>query len=382
MSASIFPIPLSVEELTHLATSSHHRRGLTYLAEYLRSEHYGAAEISSLVGAAASPTRLVTHAGHYSLLYSSVLRAEASPVAALGSLFWLNTSVQKSVYKASLPDSLRQLLESLGLVHSLANEVSGRVSMIEFDSLFFLADQLYRWTGPHSFYPVLDRRNVMPPHASSLSLYGAADTFSAHKSLLDVGCGCGCLSMLLFNRYSNVMGIDIDKRAVGFSHVNNIINRTEISFLTADAFSYQAGRYDHVIFNAPWGPQYDKELDEASSEDALDYLARFVTTCLPVILRPGGTCQFFSILYLHEGGPDPTTMVGDALSPNWSVELIELMDSPFRLSAEDIENNHIPRGCYLVRDFRDGERLLRFLHQRQIREVCVAIVNVRAEPQA
>lgn len=76
--------------------------------------------------------------------------------------------------------------------------------------------------------------------------------------LLDLGCGSGILGFLLGDRRTEVMGIDINPRAIGFARFNAGLNgrprnRAELGdFLDGRPDRRFDGRYDTVVANPPF----------------------------------------------------------------------------------------------------------------------------------
>ncbi len=69
-----------------------------------------------------------------------------------------------------------------------------------------------------------------------------------NKTILDVGCGDGVLSWMLFKRGAKVVGIDISKEAIGFAR-EKCGNKENLQFISASAYQipFEDNSFDYVI---------------------------------------------------------------------------------------------------------------------------------------
>jgi len=101
------------------------------------------------------------------------------------------------------------------------------------------------------------------------------------RSVLDVGCGTGVLSLVLLQRGArHALGVDIDPRAVRAARLNaerlGLADRFEAR--VADLFP-EGLRADLIVFNPPWIPEAPRtRLDRAVFDPGGATLARFLAT--------------------------------------------------------------------------------------------------------
>lgn len=70
--------------------------------------------------------------------------------------------------------------------------------------------------------------------------------------ILDVGCGYGVISIILsLTTNSNIDGIDVNKRALHLSRMNDKLNKTKVNFFESDVYSNVDKKYDYIITNPP-----------------------------------------------------------------------------------------------------------------------------------
>lgn len=69
---------------------------------------------------------------------------------------------------------------------------------------------------------------------------------------LDVGCGCGVLSLALATGYEQVIGIDINPRALEMTRLNCTLNGVRnVDLAPSDMYGGINGRFDRIVFNSP-----------------------------------------------------------------------------------------------------------------------------------
>jgi SAM-dependent methyltransferase len=107
---------------------------------------------------------------------------------------------------------------------------------------------------------------------------------------LDMGCGCGVLSLVMSAFCEQVIGVDINPRAVEFSRLNAALNGIgNAAFMESDLFNSVRGEeFDLIVFNSPTNMEEDHYRDLLESGEPL--LARFFSE-LGSHLTPDGYCQ-------------------------------------------------------------------------------------------
>lgn len=109
-------------------------------------------------------------------------------------------------------------------------------------------------------------------------------------SALDMGSGCGVLTLALARDAGTVIGVDINPRAIEVGELNALLNGVQgIAFRHGDLFGPVAGlRFDRIVFNSPTnreGPAFRNLLEAGEG-----VLARFFHE-LPGHLAGDGICQ-------------------------------------------------------------------------------------------
>lgn len=113
------------------------------------------------------------------------------------------------------------------------------------------------------------------------------------RSLLEMGCGSGILSLLAAQRGATVTAVDINPAAVAATRANALTNRLgeSVTAVVSDLFSGLPGKgeFDFILWNPPFYPQ--DPTDDAShawnAGTGYGALARFAASA-GKYLRPGG----------------------------------------------------------------------------------------------
>jgi release factor glutamine methyltransferase len=100
---------------------------------------------------------------------------------------------------------------------------------------------------------------VFPPFItiSTKLLLEFIDTLSLKdKTVLELGCGCGILSILAAQKGAAITATDINVVALSALHQNTIDNKVTMSILQSDLFEkLQGSTFDYIIINPPYYPK-------------------------------------------------------------------------------------------------------------------------------
>ncbi|OPY50892.1 MAG: N5-glutamine S-adenosyl-L-methionine-dependent methyltransferase [Methanosaeta sp. PtaU1.Bin112] len=133
------------------------------------------------------------------------------------------------------------------------------------------------------------RCHIYPPSEDTFLLLRAALSEAGPEDrLLEIGCGCGLISQELRPRVSLLLATDINPHAVRAARARGV------EVIRADLFAGIKGRFDLVLFNAPYLPTLPEErtghwIDRAldGGESGRETVDRFIAD-LSEHLRPGG----------------------------------------------------------------------------------------------
>jgi len=100
------------------------------------------------------------------------------------------------------------------------------------------------------------------PDEDSLLLAGVLEKFRkmfVGKKILEMGCGCGFLSVLLSKlTKSEIVAVDINKEAVENTNLNARKNHAKVLAKQSDLFCNIEEKFDFIIFNPPYLPVSDE----------------------------------------------------------------------------------------------------------------------------
>ncbi len=91
-------------------------------------------------------------------------------------------------------------------------------------------------------------------NSDTLFLYDFISKFSPKGELLDVGCGCGVLGLLIKDNFKiNLTGIDIQENPVYLSKINAKNNSFDGRFICGDFLKYEFDKkFDMIVSNPPF----------------------------------------------------------------------------------------------------------------------------------
>jgi len=86
-----------------------------------------------------------------------------------------------------------------------------------------------------------------------------------NKTFLELGCGCGIISILAAQKGAIVTASDINKTALEALPKNAIANQVTVSVVYSDLFQEFSGRsFDYIMINPPYYPKTPKNTAESA----------------------------------------------------------------------------------------------------------------------
>ena len=178
--------------------------------------------------------------------YVRLLPAGA-PISTLIELFLLDVAVPREAAETALAPLGVGTLERIGLVEADGEEVRGLVDLVPREELLVASDRFHD-----------DRLPARPDH-----VYGPTPPTRALASLtvrrhvetaLDLGTGSGIQAILAAAHADQVVGTDVNPRALEFARFNAIANGVRnLELREGDLFEPVAGeRFDLVVCNPPY----------------------------------------------------------------------------------------------------------------------------------
>lgn len=111
-----------------------------------------------------------------------------------------------------------------------------------------------------------------------------------NKTVLEIGCGCGVISLLVtLNGVGNIIAVDINPIAVENTVENfKMYNIANATVLQSDLFENIDGKFDSIIFAAPYYGNEPKDLLERSVSDCNYNTLKLFLKNAKSFLKPNG----------------------------------------------------------------------------------------------
>lgn len=352
-------------------------KSLNEIREYLQSQNFSLNHMAK-IAEIDDPVEILSAAVATSLGYGD-LKAN-STLAVIARLFVFGYSVSAESFEEHLPVRIREiLLRHAFVVTNSFNEIQSQVALLEYEGFYFLSDKLFS-IGKDAVPEVNDESDAVWPMAVwSITLYQKLSKSDQWKTFLDVGCGTGCMAILVHKRYSKVVGIDLNPRSILFSKINAKINQVKnVSFMEANCFDWSIQtRFDHLSFAVPSGPSLAKSgaMVTYGGELGHELALRFLREGVDLNLSEQGCSELWAVFTVNRKYGSVLNLIKSSV-PNLKLSLtVEEMNSGgLYLSGEDIESGQLPFMSHY--SGHGNEQFLRRLKELQICQVTPALVKL------
>ncbi len=97
------------------------------------------------------------------------------------------------------------------------------------------------------------------------------------KSVLEIGCGSGLLSIIAAKCGCEVLAADINPKAVECANHNAELNDAPIKTVESNLFDNVEGKFDLIIFNPPYLPEEQNEINKTwAGGENLEIITNFL----------------------------------------------------------------------------------------------------------
>jgi release factor glutamine methyltransferase len=143
---------------------------------------------------------------------------------------------------------------------------------------------------------------------------------------LDVGCGCGAVSMHLSRRFSCGMAIDVNEAAVEDASFNfRVANIQNIESRQSDLFEVVSGKWDVICFNGPYDDHPAKDRVDLMFWDPGHRTKTEFFAHVRNFLKPTGLIYFGFAKYGDEKDILPTELAASA-----DLSIVRMLTAPRR----------------------------------------------------
>lgn len=175
-------------------------------------------------------------------LVHAVLEARGDATGVVTQLFAYEGTVSRPLLEQALGSDVVAALLGAGWLEAHEGGVRARARIMPFFGLWIASDECPAHDDP-----------VAGPGATTV-LLARSLVFDGMRSLLDVGCGAGSIALLARARgVPEVMGVDLDPRAIAYSELNARLNALSVTWAAGDLTAPAAGRrFDAVVAQPPF----------------------------------------------------------------------------------------------------------------------------------
>ncbi|MBD2431680.1 MULTISPECIES: carbamoyltransferase C-terminal domain-containing protein [Fischerella] len=226
------------------------RRILGKLYEFLHQTGYNEANICNLLGVSSQQQIEPTY-----LHYYDRYRLPQSILGDLIRLFLLRCALTKSRLQEIFGNELFSTLCSLGMLIQRDQDWASQVDLFAVAGLYVATDHRYMILAEDHF----DEDVVMYVGMDSMGLVYTAPQYPANR-VLDLCCGSGIQSLVASRYAQEVIGVDINPRAIRFARFNAQLNGIyNINFYLGNLYEPTGGYFDTILVNPPFVPSPSQE---------------------------------------------------------------------------------------------------------------------------
>ncbi len=243
--------------------------------------------------------------------WDSSLGASGSALSPAVRLLLLGLAADASRLEKALGAEQLDFILETGLAFREGKSVHPRLSIIPFEKLLVATDRLFMIADPVSVEEGLSSDNCVWRLDRTTLIMSRALRREKAENVLELGCGSGVLSLLTAEGAENVIGIDINPRAVNVAQFNARLNGIgNIGFLEGNLYAPIKGkRFDYIFSNPPSAPglvrAWNREGGVTGREMVEDMLKG-----LEGHLEPGGVFQA-TMHFGYRGKGDIESWAGD-----------------------------------------------------------------------
>ncbi len=221
-----------------------------------------------------------------------------TPLDKLIRLFTLARGIEAVEMEEIFEKTLLDFCEEVGLLSKLGSLYISEVDLFPCMGGIFATD--HQFTGdyrPNHVYPL--------GHDSYMLARGIIPRLS--RLTLDLCTGSGVQAILASCFSRNVIGVDMNRRALNFARFNALLNQVEnVKFIRGDLYEPVMDRkFDLILANPPFVPAPEQKLDFRDGGETGEEILKKIVEGIPWFLNDGGYAQIVTVMVYMEGSRYP-----------------------------------------------------------------------------
>jgi len=221
---------------------------------------------------------------------------------AILALFLLNEEISLDQLTEAFSEADIYALRAMSLIEIRGDKISAPVNLLPCSGHYFVTD---RRIFPADNQPEFSR--IMWLYPESYMLAGLVDRGTHMRRALDLGTGSGIHALKASQHSDEVIGVDINPRAVAFSRFNQRLNNIKnVEFRLGDLYAPVAGmKFDLIVSNPPFNPMpaVKAGTDYFSGGASGEELLSRIISGLDEHLTENGICHIITLLCHQKSSP-------------------------------------------------------------------------------
>ncbi|MDJ0711089.1 MAG: methyltransferase [Woeseiaceae bacterium] len=253
---------------------------LLLLREFLDAHSYDTASLTAQLGQSKPPAP-----GQVQNMFDE--SREITTPNVLIRLFLLGSTIDEATVREFLPGGLVSVLADHGMLSIENGLAEPRIVIIPVEDLLFVSDAYHVLGGPEA------SEFVLPASTHSANFLRLTTIRDPVDRALDLGCGCGILTLFAARHARTVVASDISEAAIRYTKINAALNGFEnVEYRLGSVFEPVAGEtFDLIVSNPPFVIGPSDRFEYRDNRLQLDEFCRVLVREAPRYLNEDGHLQ-------------------------------------------------------------------------------------------
>lgn len=211
-------------------------------------------------------------------------------IRTLFDLFFFGRIIKKELIQKIFSKNEINKLTNHCVLEIINNKVQALVRVFFYRKFIFISDFPFRYINANIIDYLTDTDQVFFPYFDSYYFTKFID--KKYEKALDVGTGCGFLAIVSSDNCKEVVGVDINKKAIKYANFNMKLNNLKnVKFIYGDLFNPVKGqKFDLIISNPPRGIDsviINKPVSVNGGADGLRIVRKVIYKCQNYLTKNG-----------------------------------------------------------------------------------------------